>query len=50
MTMRSAIVDYAAALRAVFPRLAAARHAYSIAAIMLEGFATPFPAMSNAVP
>ena len=42
--------SYAAARRAIFSRLTAARHAYSIAAIMLEGFATPFPAMSNAVP
>ncbi len=34
----------------VLSRLTAARHAYSIAAIMLDGFAIPFPAMSNAVP
>ena len=42
--------SYAAARRAIFSRLIAARHAYSIAAIMLEGLAIPFPAMSNAVP
>src|SRR5208283_4780575 len=38
-----------AARRAVLSPTAA-RHAYSIAAIMLDGFAIPFPAMSNAVP
>src|SRR5262249_13797373 len=38
---------YAAPLRALLSRPNAARHAYSIAAIMLDGLATPLPAMSK---